>query len=37
LNKIFTKNSVKLKQKIIEEFGHVIDIVGNPPPLPPPP
>jgi hypothetical protein len=33
--KIFTKNSVKLKLKIIEEFGFVVDIVGNP--LPPSP
>jgi hypothetical protein len=32
--KFLLKNSVKLKLKTIEEFGCVIDIVGN---LPPPP
>jgi hypothetical protein len=30
LTNVFTENSFKLKLKTIEEFGHVLGIVGKP-------
>jgi hypothetical protein len=30
LNKLLTKDSLKSKPKVIEEFRHALDIVGKP-------